>query len=273
VRELIDCHIHTERCGHAVGVVDDYAKAALSRGLSGIVMTEHLPMPEGMDPDHEVSMPMCDLEDYLVEVDFARNRYPELEIVTGVEADFLPGRLDEVRDILSAATNRADGATFVLGSVHVLGSWTFDDPNNVASWESRDIDEVWNSYFTTWNEACRSGLFQVMAHPDLVKKFGHRPSSDVSELHREAARAAAESGVLIEVSTAGLRKPVGELYPGPDLLSAFARAGVGATVGSDAHAPGEVGYGIEIAYAALRGAGYEAVHFPDGEGGWRAIEL
>ena len=97
MRELIDCHIHTERCGHATGTVDDYVRAAVKRGLVGMVMTEHLPMPEGMDPNAEVSMPACDLEEYLVEVDLVRERYPEIEIITGVEADYLPDRMDEAR--------------------------------------------------------------------------------------------------------------------------------------------------------------------------------
>jgi histidinol-phosphatase (PHP family) len=112
-----------------------------------------------------------------------------------------------------------------------------------------------------------------MAHPDLVKKFGHLPAFDRNDLYEEAARAAAESGVLIEVSTAGLRRPVGELYPGPDLLRAFCAAGVSATVGSDAHLPQEVGLQIDLAYDAMLRAGYESAAFPDGTGGWRSIAL
>jgi histidinol-phosphatase (PHP family) len=273
VRELTDCHIHTERCGHAVGTVDDYVSAAVKGGLVGIAITEHLPMPAGMDPNSEVSMPACDLEDYLVEVDLARNRYPEIEIVTGVEVDYLPDRMDEVRATLEDAKKRSDGARFVLGSVHLLGGWTFDDPRTAESWESRSVDQVWEEYFATWCDACRTGLYDVMAHPDLVKKFGHKPSFDCREIYSQAARVAAETGVLIEVSTAGLRRPVGELYPGPDLLKAFCAAGVLATVGSDAHAPAEVGLQIEVAYDALATAGYRSAAFPDGSGGWRSITL
>ena len=273
MRELIDCHIHTVRCGHAVGTVDDYARAAVEHGLVGIAITEHLPMPEGMDPQSEVSMPACDLEEYLVEVDLARNRYPELEIVTGVEADYLPDRMDEVRETLQAATSPSDGARLVLGSVHLLQGWTFDDPRTVDSWDSHSIDEVWENYFATWCDACRTGLYDVMAHPDLVKKFGHVPGFDRRELFAEAARVAAESGVRVEVSTAGLRRPIGELYPGPELLRAFCAAGVPATVGSDAHAPQEVGLQIELAYDAMLVAGYATAAFPDGSGGWRSIPL
>jgi histidinol-phosphatase (PHP family) len=112
-----------------------------------------------------------------------------------------------------------------------------------------------------------------MAHPDLPKKFGHRPTFDPRELYAEAAHAAADAGVLIEVSTAGLRKPVAELYPGPELLQAFSDRGVGATVGSDAHAAGEVGYLIEEAYEALAIAGYREVAFPISREETRFIEL
>ena len=273
MRELIDCHIHTERCGHAVGTAEEYVRAAIARGLVGMAFTEHLPLPEGMDPENHVSLPACDLEIYLVEVDLLRQRYPEITIVTGVEADYIPDRMDEVRATLADATRASDGARMVLGSVHLLDGWTFDDPNTIASWESRSVDRVWEEYFATWCDACRTGVFDVMAHPDLVKKFGHMPSFDRRELYREAARVAAETGVRIEVSTAGLRKPVGELYPGAELLRAFCDAGVASTVGSDAHAPDEVGMQIDVAYEAMALAGYDVVAFPDESGGWRSIPL
>jgi len=273
MRQLIDCHIHTERCGHAVGAVDDYMREAARQGLWGIVFTEHLALSEDLDPEHELSMRACELEDYLVEVDFARERYPDIRVVAGLEADYLPDRLEATARELSRSRARSDGARMVLGSVHFIGGWTFDDPAHVDEWESHDIDQAWREYFELWCDAARCGLFDVMAHPDLVKKFGHRPAADPTELYREAAEAAAEGGVLVEVSTAGLRRPVGELYPGPDLLAAFHDAGVGATVGSDAHNPTEVGYHIPEAYDALRSVGYECVLFPDGAGGWRSLPL
>jgi histidinol-phosphatase (PHP family) len=273
VRQLIDCHIHSERCGHATGTVDDYVRQAVACGLSGIAITEHLALPEHIDPGRHLSMPACDLEDYLVEVDFARERYPELDIVSGLEADYLPEHVEQIAKDLEDARSRADGARLVLGSVHFIGEWAFDDPHHVEEWDHRDVDQAWRDYFALWCDAARTGLFDVMAHPDLVKKFGHWPSFDPIDLYEEAARVASTAGVLIEVSTAGLRKPVGELYPGPALLGAFCEAGVAATVGSDAHEPSEVGYRIDAAYDALASAGYQTVAFPDGRGGWRLLPL
>ncbi len=273
MRELIDCHIHTERCGHATGTVDDYVRAAVRRGLAGIAITEHLALPEELDPNRHLSMPACDLEDYLVEVDLAVQRYPGIAIVTGLEADYLPGRESETLAAIQEARHRSDGARFVLGSVHFLGEWAFDDPHDLSEWDRRDTDAVWTEYFELWCEAALSGMFDCMAHPDLPKKFGHRPSFDTRDLFADAAGAAAQAGVLIEVSTAGLRKPVAEVYPSRGLLRAFALADVPITVGSDAHAPDEVGFRIESAYDAAAAAGYTEAQFPNGSGGWKAIKL
>jgi len=273
MRQLTDCHIHTERCGHAVGTVDEYVAAGVKHGLLGMVITEHLALPDDLDPHRNLSMPACDLDDYLVEVDLTRQRYPEIEVISGIEADFLPGREGATAMALAAAKNRSDGVRMVLGSVHFIDGWVFDDPNRIEEWERHDVDVAWRDYFSLWCDAVRSGMFDVMAHPDLVKKFGHRPTFDPRELYAEAARVASSAGVLIEVSTAGLRKPVAELYPGHELLAAFRQAGVAATAGSDAHDPSEVGYKIESAYDALARAGYESVQFPDGSGEWRSLPL
>lgn len=271
MRELIDCHIHTERSGHGSGTVQQMVGAAVFKGLTGIVMTEHLPLPAGIDPDHHLAPSLEDFRSYADEVRSMAERVKGLEVVLGAEADWLPGREDEASALRQAAYDA--GATVLLGSVHFIDDWAFDDPHNLEEWDRRDVDDVWRAYFERWCDAARSGLFDVMAHPDLVKKFGHRATFDTRDLYTEAARAAADGGVLIEVSTAGLRKPVGELYPGADLLEAFRAADVDATVGSDAHATDEVGWGAEQAYDALRAAGYDRVTFPRSRDDRRWIEL
>lgn len=271
MRELIDCHVHTACCGHASGSVDQVVGAAVFAGLNGIVLTEHLPLPLDLDPARGVSPSEEDFASYAHEVRAIAERVRGLEVVLGAEADWLPGREAYAANVRRAAT--ALGVSVLLGSVHILDAWTFDDPNHIEEWDSRDVDAVWSRYFEVWCDAARRGGFDVLAHPDLVKKFGHRPSFDTRELFAEAARAAADGGALIEVSTAGLRKPVGELYPGPELLKAFRAAGVEATVGSDAHAPTEVGCDIGLAYDALRAAGYDRVAFPRGAGDVRWVTL
>lgn len=271
MRELIDCHVHTELSGHGSGSVGQMVSAAIFKGLGGIVLTEHLPLPDGIDPHNHISMPAEKLGTYVEDVHLWAERAKGLQVVLGAEADWIPGRDDETAAIRKVATDA--GVQVLLGSVHFLDGWAFDDPHHLEEWDDRDVDEVYASYFGHWCQAARSGLFDVMAHPDLVKKFGHRPSFDARELYQEAARAAADGGVLIEVSTAGMRKPVAEMYPAHDLLVAFRSAGVGATAGSDAHATDEVGLDIEAAYGGLVAAGYSEVHLPVARHESRSIPL
>lgn len=271
MRPLIDCHIHTERCGHANGNAAEYLAAARAAGLEAIVFTEHLPLPSTYDQDGHLAVPEDELADYCREVTALQVEGGLPQVILGVEADWLP----QERPWMLAQLERARecGVTVVLGSVHFLGTWAFDDPAELPAWESRNVDEVWLEYADTWCEAAQSGLFDVLAHPDLPKKFGQRPSFDTARMFERMAMSAAAGGALIEVSTAGLRKPVKELYPGPELLTAFRLAGVDATVGSDAHAPSEVGFGLDRAHEALARAGYTRVALPIGTGERRWYEL
>lgn len=271
MRELVDCHVHTARCGHASGNAAQYVEAARAAGVSTLVFAEHLPLPEHMDPMRRLSLHPDDLDHYAEEVlELAANE-SGLQVVLGIEVDWLPGFEEFTIRQLDRA--RQAGVSVIVGSVHFLGGWAFDDPNELGLWNEADVDEVYEAYFMEWCAAAESGLFDVMAHPDLPKKFGHRPCGDVSSWYKRAATAASRSGTAIEVSTAGLRKPVRELYPAPELLAAFCVAGVRATVGSDAHEPCDVGYRIEAAYDMMVEVGYNYVACPDGGGTWRTIEI
>lgn len=251
---MIDCHVHTARCGHGEGEAADYVLAARGAGIEVITFTEHLPLPQALDPVREYSMPPCDLAGYLDEVRSlaAASAAGSPLVLAGVEADWLEHDMDHVRGLLAA--HEFD---LVLGSVHFVDGWAFDDPNLIEQWDTADVDATWRRYFEHVVVAARTGLFDAMAHPDLVKKFGYRPSFDTAELYDWVAEEFANAGVAIELSTAGLRKPAAEPYPGPDLLAACARAGVRATLGSDAHRPSEVAYAFDRARRELAAVGYE----------------
>ncbi|MDZ4169012.1 MAG: histidinol-phosphatase HisJ family protein [Coriobacteriia bacterium] len=271
MRELIDCHIHTQCCGHATGSVSQAVDAALSAGLIGIVMTEHLPLPDALNTGGLFAPSAAAFLEYARVVREQADSSRGLQIVLGAEADWLPGHPEAMQHQLDTAS--AAGVEVLLGSVHFLGEWPFDSPDHLDEWERQGADAVWESYFATWCVAARSGRFGVMAHPDLPKKFGHKTSYDPSDLYREAAVAAREGCVMVEVSTGGLRKPVGEIYPGPALLAHFADQGVAATAGSDAHSPAEVGFRIDAAYEALVVAGFDRVGLPMGGGEVRWVHL
>jgi histidinol-phosphatase (PHP family) len=251
---MIDLHLHTSRCGHATGTVDDYVDAAKKAGLATICFTDHMPLPAGW-PQH-YSMAPAELGDYLRDVRDAAARSHGNggpEVLCGIEADWLPLCRAYTHDTLASLD-----LDMVLGSVHFLDDWAFDDPDLVDRYASVEIDALWERYFAEFAAAARSGLFDVMAHPDLVKKFGSRPTADPSALYEMAAEAMADGGCAVEVNTAGLRKPAAEIYPSLALLAACRRRGIAATVGSDAHDPREVGADGASARTLLQEAGYRS---------------
>jgi len=155
---------------------------------------------------------------------------------------------------------------YVLGSVHYIDGWGFDNPEYIDRYDKIDINDLYRKYFGLVQQAARSGLFNAMAHPDLVKKFGYRPLKGVEVLYDETARAFAEAGVCVEINTAGLRVPVEEIYPSLILLKACRNHGVPVTAGSDAHAPELVGRGFDMVLELLKTANYTKVAFFNNKG-------
>jgi histidinol-phosphatase (PHP family) len=254
---LIDLHIHTSRCGHATGTPREYVEAASTAGVSVMCFTDHLPLPLGTPHALEYAMPAEQLADYVSDIRSLAGYSADAggpEVLLGIEADWIEGREDEIRRACVDA--RFD---MVLGSVHFIDGWAFDDPDLTDRYGEWDLIELWDRYFATLATAAASGLFDVMAHPDLVKKFGYLPDVDATPWYEQTAEAFAAAGVAFEVNTAGLRKPCGELYPAPGFLRAAHRRGVPVTSGSDAHKPGEVGAGMGAARDALLEAGYRSV--------------
>ncbi len=251
---MIDSHVHTARCRHGAGTAADAVLAARAVGVTAISITEHLPLPDGFDEGY--AMPAEELPDYIAEVLELKERSEagSPEVLLGIEADWIPARAEKLAQELAAYPYDV-----VLGSVHFIDDWAFDDPELTHAYENWSQESLWERYFAELVTAAQSGLFDVMAHPDLVKKFNFRPEAEPLELYDEVARELAQTGVAIEVSTAGLRKPCAEMYPSQGFLNACGRAGVLATTGSDAHRPEEVGYRLESAHEALRLAGYHSV--------------
>lgn len=257
---MIDLHVHTWRCRHATGTAEEYVRAAASSGVAVLGFTEHLPLAPGLAsriPGAEgYAMPAAELPEYIADVTGAAALGRELgvEVLCGIEIDAVPVALEHARAEL--ARHSFD---LVLGSVHFIDDWAFDDPDRREGYADWKSDELWERYFAEVVAAARTGLFDVVAHVDLVKKFGVWPDGPTRDLYRTLTAALAATDVAVEVNTAGLRKPCRELYPGQDLLRALCDAGVPATIGSDAHAPAEVGAGAAEAREALIEAGYRSV--------------
>ncbi|AEG61562.1 histidinol-phosphatase [Desulforamulus ruminis] len=253
---LVDYHIHTFRCGHAVGTVDEYVAEARKKGLRELGFADHLPLywlPEDRR-NPELAMSWPELKTYIHEVQQVRRANPDLSIKLGLEADYVPGYEPELKKILQELP-----LDYVLGSVHFLGDWAFDDPAGVGEYQKHDLDELYQRYFKMVQRGAASGLFDIMAHPDLIKKFGFKPGGSLKELYRETVKVFKEAGVCVDVNAAGWRYPCNELYPAPDFLKMCYQLGVPVTLGSDAHKPEQVGLGLNRAAALLKEIGFRQV--------------
>jgi histidinol-phosphatase (PHP family) len=247
----IDLHNHTTRCNHAEGTIDEYIERAIELGIDIYGFSEHAPM----DFDKKYRLPFCDMQAYADDVLAAKEKYREqITILLGYEVDWLPGHMDE--RVLGADVD------YLIGSVHFLDKWGFDNPEFLSGWESRDIDEIWQAYFEATEEMAKSGKFDIVGHLDLIKVFKYLPKQDIRLLAKNALRAIRASGMVLELNAAGLRKPVGEFYPSRALLEEAYALDIPITFGSDAHSVEQVGFAYEEVTALARSVGYtKAVTF------------
>jgi histidinol-phosphatase (PHP family) len=260
---LTDYHVHlrddedarpAERAAFTPENVERYLAAAEEAGVTELGCSEHVyrftaALEVWRHPFWE-EQARDDLDAYC---DFVRTTPLKL----GLEMDFVPGAEDRTRNLLEDRD-----FDYVLGSVHFLGDRAVDH-EGWDVWELRgDPDTVWRRYFEAVAEAARSGLFDVLAHPDLVKVWGSarpNPDRDPRFYYEPAVEAIAEAGVAVEVSTAGLRKPVGEIYPSAEFAGMCLDAGATFTLSSDAHSPADVGHAYDRAVEEMRDWGIKEI--------------
>jgi histidinol-phosphatase (PHP family) len=233
-----------------------YREAATAAGIAELGVSEHIyrfsaalelwrhPFWERFAAD--------DLDEYC---GFVRE---QTDLRLGIECDFIIGAEDRTANLLEARD-----FDYVVGSVHFIREG-FVDMDDYTVWDPKDPrrspESVWSRYFETVAESARSGLFDIISHPDLVKYWGaahpgRRPQGDLRRYYEPAVEAFAEAGIAVEISTAGLRKPVGEIYPAPAFLEMCLEAGVPLALSSDAHRPEDVGAGYEQALELLDSLG------------------
>jgi histidinol-phosphatase (PHP family) len=247
----IDLHNHTTRCNHAEGTIDEYIERAIELGIDIYGFSEHAPM----DFDEKYRLPFCDIQAYVDDVLTAKEKYKDqIKILLGYEVDWLPGHME--KEVLNAEVD------YLIGSVHFLDKWSFDNPEFLAGWESRDIDEIWQAYFEATEAMAISGKFDIVGHLDLIKVFKYLPRQDVRILAKDALKAIKRSNMVLELNAAGLRKPIGEIYPSKTLLEEAFSLDIPITFASDAHSVEQVGFGYEEAAALAKEVGYtKAVTF------------
>jgi histidinol-phosphatase (PHP family) len=257
---LTDLHLHLRKDepntpaseAFTTGNVDRYREVAESRGISELGVSEHIYRFRQALTVWQHSFWRAEAKDDLDEyVGFLRD-YTDLRV--GIEADFIAGKEDRLANLLDQTE-----LDYVVGSVHFIGDQAVDhDGYDIWETNAHRPDEVWRRYFDTLGEAAATGLFDILAHPDLVKVWGRerpRPDGDLRRFYDRAMEGIAETRPAIEVSTAGLRKPVGELYPATAFLEMCLEAGCPVALSSDAHEPAHVGYGYHRALEVLDSLG------------------
>jgi histidinol-phosphatase (PHP family) len=252
---LTDYHLHlrsdepdsTAEEHHSQANVERYRAAASERGIAELGVSEHIyrfqQALEIWQHPFWLGYARDDLDSYCA---FVRE---QTDLRLGIEADFIPGAEDRIANLLQARD-----LDYVVGSVHFLKEGAVD-MDDYSVWDAgRSVEEIWRRYFEMIGQAARSGLFDVLAHPDLVKVWGRErpvPEGDLRFYYELAMEGIAESQIAVEVSTAGLRKRVGELYPAPAFLEMALETGAPVALSSDAHRPEDVGAGYEQALELL----------------------
>ena len=246
-----DSHMHTPLCKHAVGEPEEYAAQGLKSGLKGIIFTCHCPMPDGFWPS--VRMSDSEFDTYVSIVQRAAQAYKgKLDVCLGLESEFYPGHEKWIEKL----HQRAD-FDYILGGLH----WQSKD--YLAKFETGTIENFRRSYFEHLAQSAETGLYDCLAHPDLVKNY--HPDSWCFAIIKNTVSTVldriAKTGVAMELNTSGLNKSYSEMNPGNEMLRMMAERKIPIVVGSDAHKPGRVGEHFITALNNLSDSGYEEVSY------------
>ena len=251
-----DYHLHTRLCKHASGSLEEYTESAISKGITEICFADHIPLPNGFDQHHR--MELRELEIYLQLIESCQKKFPEIKILSGIEADYIEGMEPYLQDIISSYP-----FDLVIMSIHFIrdwpeGQWVFN-----YHFPEKSLSQVYQEYFVTMIKGIRTGLFDIVGHLDLIK----RPDYPVLKVNPDGVesvlKAIQEKNMGIELNTSGIRKDIGDYYPSLDLIHLIIEKGIPVTPGSDAHSPEQVGFHFTELLDALpdnrklKWAGYE----------------
>ena len=253
---MIDYHTHTYLCKHASGTPEEYLAAAEKAGLTELGVSDHCPWPAGYDKKWRMSPDEYPIYHKIVK-DLQSLKSP-VTVKYGMEIDWVPGRMDE-----TYANLKKYDYDYVIGSIHYVEDFPFDNPDTLPVWKIEGKAEwVWNTYYKLMLDYVSEAKFDIIGHFDLPKKFGHRaPDSEVlTKLIDEILTAAADNKVAIEINTSGLRRPAKEFYPASNILKNAASKGVMLTFGSDSHRPSEIAANFAEALQFAKEAGFSHYH-------------
>jgi histidinol-phosphatase (PHP family) len=227
-------------------VPEDYIQPAIEAGLSEIGFSEHLTLFKDLE---DWNMNPVNISPYINHLETLQNTIKSIKIKIGFEVDFFAGKEREIYTFLHPLP-----LDYIIGSVHYLGEKTVDF--GPEFYEGKSIDKLFESYFDSVITAVASGLFDIIAHCDLIRIYGYKPSSDLEPLYRKLAKTMQKHDVAFEVNTNGRNRPLADFYPDRRFLHIFREENVPVCVNSDAHMPSRVGQYFEEAYELLRYIGF-----------------
>lgn len=252
----VDLHNHTILCNHADGTVEEYIKKAVEIGIDIFGFTDHAPM--SYDPKYR--MDIIHKEFYENNILYLKKKYEsEIEILLGYEVDFMQ-KIPMLPEIINAKVD------YLIGSIHFLEPkigttvdnepWGFDNPEFIGKYESKDIDQIWADYFDVVELLAKSNKFDVVGHLDLIKVFKFLPKRDIKSIALNALKQIKKSNMVLEVNSAGLRKPIAQPYPSKELLQVAYDLDIPITFASDAHSVEQIGFGYEDVTKLAKDIGY-----------------
>ena len=267
---LVNYHNHTSMCNHATGTPEEYIAVAIKKGISEFGFSDHAPLPKGLREG--ITMSPSETETYINMITKLVKKYADqIAIRIGFEVDF---PLHNTFDLKYLKDDRID---YIMGACHFISKydmdivtgkntsnfseneWAFDNPQYISEYDKHDIDDLYHIYYTIIHEAVNSRIFNIIAHFDLIKKFGHRPKKDFNPMIQKITQDMAKYNIAAEINTSGLLRRVKEMYPSEDIIKVFFDNNVPITLGSDSHDPETVGYAFDEAVNIIKKIGYTKI--------------
>lgn len=250
----IDLHNHTKRCNHAIGECEEYIQEAIRQKIDIFGFACHAPMKF----DEKYRMELNEIDPYINEIRNLGAKYKgEIDIRVGFEVDYIYKKEHLIeKKILESEVD------YLIGSVHFLNNWGFDNEEFIKEYIKRDINGIWIEYLEAIKNMAESRLFEIVGHFDLLKIFNNKPSKDLKPHILKALESIKNNNMVVEINTAGLRKMVSEIYPSKEILELVKKMDIEITFSSDAHAPNQVGFKKDYAIQLAKEIGFKnAVSF------------
>ena len=246
----IDLHNHTVLCNHAEGTMEEYVRKAIKEKIDIFGFSEHAPMKNFEDG---YRLKLAEKDFYEKSVLELQDRYrDQITILLGYEVDFIDGDflLDEI------LTSDVD---YLIGSVHYLDDWGFDNPEYIGEYEKRDIDTIWEEYYGALAKMAKTKKFDIVGHLDLMKVFNFLPTKDTKELLHETLKEIKKADMVIELNGSGFRKAPKEQYPSQEILQLAFELNIPITFGSDGHKVEQIGMFHEQLAMIAKKIGYKKI--------------